>query len=255
MGQNRLSGLSIISINQEIGKQLSYDEVINDFASKKSQKAEILKTDHAILASRATRAGGVAAAPSSHPYAPPGPRPPPAVQDTTQTDTRRSSTSTRYIHNVHKQMHGAGGWRGPGGAGEPGPIAAASGGLRRLASLVVSAGPAAQEGHGAPLPTPRHTRPPVSKPREHKRGAAWGTWRRSGGQGRHSPQHTARPLAGRSARPHAVPRPITGGLKGGSAAQQAGHPGAVLCAGGSAACCDPSLNSCSEAMQQQQQQQ
>ncbi|KAG0724329.1 Zinc finger MYM-type protein 1 [Chionoecetes opilio] len=38
MGQNRLSGLSIISINQEIGKQLSYDEVINDFASKKARR-------------------------------------------------------------------------------------------------------------------------------------------------------------------------------------------------------------------------
>ncbi|KAG0729014.1 COP9 signalosome complex subunit 3 [Chionoecetes opilio] len=38
MGQNRLSGLSIISINQEIGKQLTYDEVINDFASNKARR-------------------------------------------------------------------------------------------------------------------------------------------------------------------------------------------------------------------------
>lgn len=34
MGQDRLNGLAIMSINQEIGKQLSYDDIINDFASK-----------------------------------------------------------------------------------------------------------------------------------------------------------------------------------------------------------------------------
>ncbi len=35
MGQDRLTGLAIISINHEIGKQLSYDDIIDDFASKK----------------------------------------------------------------------------------------------------------------------------------------------------------------------------------------------------------------------------
>lgn len=38
MGQDRLSGLAIISINQEIGKQLSYDDIIDDFASKKARR-------------------------------------------------------------------------------------------------------------------------------------------------------------------------------------------------------------------------
>ena len=31
MGQDRLSELAINSINQEIGKQLSYDDIIADF--------------------------------------------------------------------------------------------------------------------------------------------------------------------------------------------------------------------------------
>ncbi|XP_034082159.1 zinc finger MYM-type protein 1-like [Gymnodraco acuticeps] len=38
MGQDRLTGLAIISINHEIGKQLSYDDIIDDFASKKARK-------------------------------------------------------------------------------------------------------------------------------------------------------------------------------------------------------------------------
>ena len=38
MGQNHLTGLAIISINHEIGKQLSYDDIIDDFASKKARK-------------------------------------------------------------------------------------------------------------------------------------------------------------------------------------------------------------------------
>ncbi|XP_034058243.1 zinc finger MYM-type protein 1-like [Gymnodraco acuticeps] len=38
MGQDRLTGLAIISINHKIGKQLSYDDIIDDFASKKARK-------------------------------------------------------------------------------------------------------------------------------------------------------------------------------------------------------------------------
>lgn len=45
MGQDCLSGHEIIiSINQGIGKQLSHDDRIDDFTSKKGQKAEVLKT-------------------------------------------------------------------------------------------------------------------------------------------------------------------------------------------------------------------
>ncbi|XP_034544579.1 zinc finger MYM-type protein 1-like [Notolabrus celidotus] len=38
MGQDRLTGLAIISINHETGKQLSYEEIIADFANKKARK-------------------------------------------------------------------------------------------------------------------------------------------------------------------------------------------------------------------------
>ena len=38
MGQDRLTGLAIMSINHEIGKQLSYEDIIDDFASKKARK-------------------------------------------------------------------------------------------------------------------------------------------------------------------------------------------------------------------------
>ena len=35
MAQERLSGLAIISINAEVAQQLSYDDLIDDFASRK----------------------------------------------------------------------------------------------------------------------------------------------------------------------------------------------------------------------------
>ncbi|XP_076058380.1 uncharacterized protein LOC143035322 [Oratosquilla oratoria] len=38
MGQDRLTGLAIISINHEVGKQVSYEEIIDNFASKKARK-------------------------------------------------------------------------------------------------------------------------------------------------------------------------------------------------------------------------
>ncbi|XP_057214502.1 zinc finger MYM-type protein 1-like isoform X2 [Triplophysa rosa] len=41
MAQERLNALAIISINHEVGSQLSYDDVINDFASKKTRRARI----------------------------------------------------------------------------------------------------------------------------------------------------------------------------------------------------------------------
>ncbi|RXM28645.1 Zinc finger MYM-type protein 1 [Acipenser ruthenus] len=40
MAQERLSGLAIISINHQVGSQLSYDEVIHYFASKKARRQE-----------------------------------------------------------------------------------------------------------------------------------------------------------------------------------------------------------------------
>lgn len=43
MSQERLSGLAVISINHEVGKTLSYDAVINDFASRKARKVYILR--------------------------------------------------------------------------------------------------------------------------------------------------------------------------------------------------------------------
>uniref|UniRef100_UPI00359004C9 zinc finger MYM-type protein 1-like n=1 Tax=Myxine glutinosa TaxID=7769 RepID=UPI00359004C9 len=38
MAQDRLTGLAIISINHEVGRQVSYDDVIHDFASRKSRR-------------------------------------------------------------------------------------------------------------------------------------------------------------------------------------------------------------------------
>ena len=38
MGQDQLTGLAIISINHEVGKQVSYEDIIDDFASKKARK-------------------------------------------------------------------------------------------------------------------------------------------------------------------------------------------------------------------------
>ena len=38
MGQDRLTGLALISINHEMGKQLSYEDIIDDFARKKARK-------------------------------------------------------------------------------------------------------------------------------------------------------------------------------------------------------------------------
>ncbi|KAK0150731.1 repressor of the inhibitor of the protein kinase [Merluccius polli] len=38
MSQERLSGLSIMSINHDVGKDLSYDDIIDDFASRKCRK-------------------------------------------------------------------------------------------------------------------------------------------------------------------------------------------------------------------------
>lgn len=41
MAQERLSGLAVLSINHEICETVSYDEVIDDFAAKKSRKVKI----------------------------------------------------------------------------------------------------------------------------------------------------------------------------------------------------------------------
>ncbi len=40
MSQERLTGLSIISINHSIGEQISYDDIIDDFASRKARKVQ-----------------------------------------------------------------------------------------------------------------------------------------------------------------------------------------------------------------------
>ena len=40
MAQDRLSGMAIISINHQIGSQISYDQVINDFASRKARREQ-----------------------------------------------------------------------------------------------------------------------------------------------------------------------------------------------------------------------
>ncbi len=38
MSQERLTGLAIISINHSIGEQILYDDIIDDFASRKARK-------------------------------------------------------------------------------------------------------------------------------------------------------------------------------------------------------------------------
>ena len=38
MEQERLSGLALLSINHKISHEISYDDVINDFASRKARK-------------------------------------------------------------------------------------------------------------------------------------------------------------------------------------------------------------------------
>lgn len=38
MAQERLTGLAIISINHEVGREVSYDDVIDEFASRKSRR-------------------------------------------------------------------------------------------------------------------------------------------------------------------------------------------------------------------------
>ena len=41
MGQERLSGLAIISVNHEVSKQLSYDDVIDNFAARKARRVRL----------------------------------------------------------------------------------------------------------------------------------------------------------------------------------------------------------------------
>ncbi|KAK0141003.1 Zinc finger MYM-type protein 1 [Merluccius polli] len=41
MAQERLSGLAIISINTEVAQQLSYDDLIDDFASRKCRRVHL----------------------------------------------------------------------------------------------------------------------------------------------------------------------------------------------------------------------
>ena len=38
MAEDRLTGLAIISLNHEVGKQVSYENVIDDFASRKARR-------------------------------------------------------------------------------------------------------------------------------------------------------------------------------------------------------------------------
>lgn len=38
MSQERLSGLAIMSINHDVGKHMSYDDIIDDFASRKCRR-------------------------------------------------------------------------------------------------------------------------------------------------------------------------------------------------------------------------
>ena len=40
MSQERLSGLALISINQEVSKRISYDETIDAFAARKSRRIQ-----------------------------------------------------------------------------------------------------------------------------------------------------------------------------------------------------------------------
>ena len=42
MSQERLSGLAIMSIKNDVGKQISYDDIIDDFASRKCRKGKLL---------------------------------------------------------------------------------------------------------------------------------------------------------------------------------------------------------------------
>lgn len=41
MMQERLSGLSIISINHVVSNQLSYDDVVDDFAARKTRRVRL----------------------------------------------------------------------------------------------------------------------------------------------------------------------------------------------------------------------
>ena len=38
MAQERRSGLAVISVNHEVGGQISYDDVIDDFATRKARR-------------------------------------------------------------------------------------------------------------------------------------------------------------------------------------------------------------------------
>ena len=40
MSQERLTGLAVISTNHSIGEQISYDDIIDDFASRKARKVK-----------------------------------------------------------------------------------------------------------------------------------------------------------------------------------------------------------------------
>ncbi|CAI6349703.1 unnamed protein product [Macrosiphum euphorbiae] len=42
MSQQRLSGLATIRIEKELSEQLNYEDIINDFASKKARKIKEL---------------------------------------------------------------------------------------------------------------------------------------------------------------------------------------------------------------------
>ncbi len=42
MSQERLTGLAIININHSMGEQISYDDIIDDFASRKARKVRFL---------------------------------------------------------------------------------------------------------------------------------------------------------------------------------------------------------------------
>lgn len=42
MSQERLAGLSIISINFQVGEEISYDDIIDEFASRKARKQHFL---------------------------------------------------------------------------------------------------------------------------------------------------------------------------------------------------------------------
>ena len=43
MAQERLSGRALISVNHEVGQNISYNDVINDFASRKARKQRFSK--------------------------------------------------------------------------------------------------------------------------------------------------------------------------------------------------------------------